>query len=606
MLILTMAFACNEFGVNDLTPDPPTEACNGRDDDHDGAIDEGFADVDADGVADCVDRACELTESVGEPVEVDETCFEDASVPVIGDPWELGIAWAIPTASDVLGGPVAGRFPGDVAVVAFLTRDGVLHVVAGDGGELWQRSGFEPASALALADIDADGEVDLAAIETSQRVTLLSAAGDVLWRSEPVVAPSSWKFLAVADLSGDGTPDVIADNVVLDGRSGAMTARLGGSSVVVRAPTAGDLDGDGAQEVVLGDKVYRSDGRVAWAMSELRGCGFAAIADADSDGDPEVLVVTAEDLRVYDGLGAELVRALTPNAGCGRPVVADFDADGQPEVGIGSDDGVAVLGFDGAVVWSMALPAASGGGGGSACSGFDVDGDGASELLCSTRAGFAIFDGPTGAIRYQTDGRSQVTVPIVADVDGDGSADVVVSTASETADETAGIVVLANPVGWPPAGPSWPVDDFAVTNLAPDGGVPRHPRPWAVDNGVRSRPPADPVPLADLTVAITGTCAASCEADGAGLLGFEVTNRGVRDAHDVRVAAWRVDDDMPTRLTDDVEIPEVLSGARVTGTLALGRDGLGAPLELRVEMAAGDAACRAGPAVATLAEPICR
>jgi hypothetical protein len=39
----------------DETEEPPTEACNGEDDDGDGAVDEGFDDTDGDGVADCVD-----------------------------------------------------------------------------------------------------------------------------------------------------------------------------------------------------------------------------------------------------------------------------------------------------------------------------------------------------------------------------------------------------------------------------------------------------------------------------------------------------------------------------------------------------------------------
>lgn len=123
---------------------------------------------------------------------------------------------------------------------------------------------------------------------------------------------------------------------------------------------------------------------------------------------------------------------------------------------------------------------------------------------------------------------------ILADVDGHGSADVVVATASETADETAGSAVLGNPAAGPTAG-----------------------RTRAVDNGVRALPPADPVPLADLRVAITSTYAAACEADGASLQGFEVTNRGSRDAQHVRVAPLCVDDGARTRVADDVQIPEV-------------------------------------------------
>jgi len=37
------------------------ETCNGTDDDGDGETDEGFADDDADGEANCIDTSCEIT-----------------------------------------------------------------------------------------------------------------------------------------------------------------------------------------------------------------------------------------------------------------------------------------------------------------------------------------------------------------------------------------------------------------------------------------------------------------------------------------------------------------------------------------------------------------
>jgi hypothetical protein len=47
--------ACPKPPCEEPTP-PPPEECNGLDDDGDGQVDEGLADLDGDGLADCVDR----------------------------------------------------------------------------------------------------------------------------------------------------------------------------------------------------------------------------------------------------------------------------------------------------------------------------------------------------------------------------------------------------------------------------------------------------------------------------------------------------------------------------------------------------------------------
>ena len=54
------------------------EECNGEDDDGDGEIDEGFTDIDFDGVADCVDENClvEIPEASIAPSRIQRSnCF---------------------------------------------------------------------------------------------------------------------------------------------------------------------------------------------------------------------------------------------------------------------------------------------------------------------------------------------------------------------------------------------------------------------------------------------------------------------------------------------------------------------------------------------------
>lgn len=64
-------------GIED-TDEPPAEECNGRDDDGDRDVDEGFGDSDADGTADCVDaEECDGLDNDGD-AQVDEDFDEDA------------------------------------------------------------------------------------------------------------------------------------------------------------------------------------------------------------------------------------------------------------------------------------------------------------------------------------------------------------------------------------------------------------------------------------------------------------------------------------------------------------------------------------------------
>ena len=125
--------------------------------------------------------------------------------------------------------------------------------------------------------------------------------------------------------------------------------------------------------------------------------------------------------------------------------------------------------------------------------GYDINGDGAYEVLFADQNQFYIFDGAQGSVLFSQSGHSSGTIfefPIVADMDNDGSAEIAISSNNfrdANPNGWAGVTVFGH-VGdsWAKSGPTWNVHDFAVTNIYPDGSVPTSPEaPWLKHNVYR-------------------------------------------------------------------------------------------------------------------------
>ena len=169
---------------------------------------------------------------------------------------------------------------------------------------------------------------------------------------------------AVADFEGDGQPEVVwgsYDLIVVNGSTGALRARATNASRVWPAVAVTDLSGDGTLEIVVGRgsnqlTVYRPSVTsgvmtlpVLWSASpfsaghEVR---TLAVDDLDGNGTKEVIVGRAGSgaelqVSVYNADGA--LRAGWPARHVGEPgygwgmynenvTVADLDGDGQREV----------------------------------------------------------------------------------------------------------------------------------------------------------------------------------------------------------------------------------------------------------------------------------
>lgn len=520
--------------------DPLPEGCNGEDDDLDGQVDEGSPDVDGDGVADCVDEDCEVVGLDATSVDVDAGCIGWQLD--VEDPWDLVVEWHWAGAPSVVmpvvinltdddgDGDIDARDVPDIVINDYASG----RLVALDGlarRVLWEADGFRADAGVAAADLDMDGRPEIVSVTGDNRVRALEHDGRVAWTTDDVF-PMLYPVPTITDLEGDGQPEVIADVGVVSGRDGTTRFRLSvGRSGPWRAPVVADLDRDGTQEILLAGRVFGSDGRARWE-APVPGdalAAFPAVVQLDGDPQAEVAWAVGTSLRLYEHDGR--LRSDSPLSPRGRPgplCAGDLDGDGVPEVVVPASDRLLAFGADGEPRWSAPVRDSSGASG---CVAFDMDGDAVFEVIYADMQAISVFDGRTGALRYDNAAHASVTyfeTPVVADIDDDGSAEILVASSGPG---HVGVTAFGHAEdGWPPAGPVWPVHDYYVTNVTDGGSVPTGGDPgWHTWGVFRGRPATGRSGLPDLAVDIVDDCIASCEPGGLLRLSVQVRNEGQRD-----------------------------------------------------------------------------
>ena len=159
---------------------------------------------------------------------------------------------------------------------------------------------------FAAADIDGDGDPDVAMIDKNHQLQLFSneRLGEYKRRSVPDSVSHSIVSLAAADIDGDGLPDflLLRNNFSIARLSSRTEGEAWDVGELAQAESGlrlnvGDLDNNGAMDLVVGSQVFLNDGkkftRVAKALSgnvssiaDLNGDGLLDILGIDSSGTP--------------------------------------------------------------------------------------------------------------------------------------------------------------------------------------------------------------------------------------------------------------------------------------------------------------------------------
>lgn len=566
----------------------PAEECNGIDDNGDGQTDEGFPDEDGNGRVDCLDEECpELYLGSAGTIAITEECQGTSGGgggAEVVDPWSVKTKWtfrapaADTSAVNSYAQPVVGNLDDDdgdgdideddtpeVVISAFGSRGYIVAIDGSTGLEKWSYAGTSTTASVLIADVDADGYPDVVGFDSSGLPLALEGDGTKKWSGTVRPTSQSYPLVSVADLDGDGMPEIIADDLVLNGEDGTREFSLNAAaSNPYRIAAVADIDLDGDQEIFMAGTAYDSDGSIMWTTGEIGTYGFWPIVlQADSDPEAEVGFV-GQNWSLWDDDGSELYTVrYGSQAQPGPPCAGDFDGDGITEVAWPAYQTMVMYELDGTAVWSAPMNDTSGLAG---CSGWDVNGDGALEILFADQNTFTIFDGATGSELYVDNQHTSGTVfeyPTVADIDHDGHGEILF-VSNYGASWGVLKVIEHDGAGWPASGSTWAIHDFAITNVNPDGSVPASPDPyWTKYNVYRARVAADDPSTPDLVASILDVCIADCDY-GPVQLSIQVANKGGADVDAGAIASLYAEDSPPRLITTTV-LPAIPAGTELIG-----------------------------------------
>jgi len=469
----------------------------------------------------------------------------------------------------VLGGSTlaAGDLDADGTIEIVAAREGGGLLILSNRGEVLvnARDVLDPAStryaAPAIANLDFDGRPE---IIVGNRVVALTADGplavDRVLSATGTMGITAGYFgplVCLADLTPDPGLEIVA---------GTSLYRMPPRPADCDAANADSEYCQGELLPVwsaadLSDDDFNPEGYCAVADVLGEDTQAAPSPDNPLDGVPEVIVVADGHVLILDPAGSLLRNIAIPSAGVqgGAPNVDDFDGDGFPEIATALETRYAVVDLqepeaENCAAWPELLLATDEGAGanperdpGAACSDdgdcnagavcntrsgrcvclhngwmrdteddssratsssvFDFNGDGAAEVAYTDECYFRVYDGSTGAVNFAIPSLSRTVLesPIVADVDNDGNAEIVIVQNNETVqcDEDPldgwpdgdddvrrsslpnGLEVWGDPSDvWVAARRIWNQHGYHVTNVLEDGGIPDHePESWRSLNG---------------------------------------------------------------------------------------------------------------------------
>ncbi len=371
----------------------------------------------------------------------------------------------------------------DTPAVVVVAGDRLVALRGDTGEEIWTSTIAPNADGVtpALGDIDGDGKPDIIIGVYSGKLAAINSDGSVKWLYQfPQPYGLSNTGIALADLDGDGRSEIIANSLVLNA-DGTLRWK-GAFTSPYQVPVVADLDRDGSPEIIMGPYVYHADGSLYW-QTNAPGLTFRnspAIVNFDNDPYPEVLAAGGGYMTLMEHDGTIKWGPVYLRDAGGAPVVADIDGDDKLDIGVEGQTTYRVFNSDGTFKWQIPDRDLSTGANGSTV--FDLDGDGRSEVIFNDEQFVFILNGDDGGVlaKIPAGSGTWIEYPVIADVNNDGHADLVVPTGYGLR------VYQGTNNAWVSARPIWNQYTYHITNINDDGSVPRvEQNSWQVQNTYR-------------------------------------------------------------------------------------------------------------------------
>jgi len=466
-----------------------------------------------------------------ESVWASATIVSNMIIPLVGDLNDDGIP-------EIVCFGAAGRInlAGGTAVSSILVFDGKAHNQVATISLPSPVTEYDAAPYGLVKTPERQGLIIVASYDNRLRAYDITSAtsNTPIWTSEVFGSGGFATNVGFADFNNDGYPEVYVYNKIYDASTGILLATATGGTNSgsswshfshttgrkISSPIAVDMDGDGKLELILGNEIYKvtitnrngtSGNSITLSKTKTPPAGVVAdghaqAVDFNKDGHLDVLITNRDIAPAAGGKVAMYVwdvhndKISTPviipthMSGKSIPLIADVDNDGELEIILqcavnGNTEKVGCYKYDPiamtfSYLWGFAPDEDSWSNGATL---FDFNQDGKNEVLISDQSRISIVNGSgkshlTGndtvpMYIMTTMNFGQMTVmqyPLIVDVDGDGSAEIVAVGVQNSANSATGRLNIfkSSTTPWAPARKVWNQYMYNAVNVNNDLTIP--------------------------------------------------------------------------------------------------------------------------------------
>jgi gliding motility-associated-like protein len=391
---------------------------------------------------------------------------------------------------------------------------GGIGILAGSDGHIINAFNFTPENVafgslnMGLIKDPVSNNTDIIFHDyNSNRIVRYDRFGNKEWESVTIGSPYG-ATINFADFNTDGIPELYLNRMIFNAETGKLLAigkeGIGGNKIGSAFPyyaiahsLAADLLPSPGLELAAGNTVYTVElnnladsvgNQMIPIISNSLKDGLTGLADFDGDQQLDVVLVRSNDWSDGGGVsiwnprtGLEIATGMAGSGG-GIPAIGDLDGDCKPEIVVAFENQLMIYDYipNTSLELRFTIPIKEGSGCTSVAL-FDFNLDGLLEIVYRDEENLYIINGYTGVIldSYPVFSGTYLEGPIIADINNDGSAEIIVSGSLSN---NMNISILAFESGgksWAPARSIWNQYGYHVTNVNDDLSIPKEPQNWA-------------------------------------------------------------------------------------------------------------------------------